>query len=165
MDDRARGREDAPGDYTAAKNDFKASMRQLSALIEGVASSPPVILFLLDEAHELQTGVGTVAVGSAMADLLYGMQLVPHLLVVSSTASKLSLVAPEPQRHPNAPPSTVPSSRYIERGGTLPQPYTFLAYNVFLPPFLKDSGPSLPDLACLRSAHFATRIGRPMSAF
>lgn len=88
VDRRAR-HTPAPLDLSQATKKFADSMIVLSAIVQGGANEAPVILFLIDEAHELETGVGTVALGSSMANLLSSMHAVPHLLVVSTTASKL----------------------------------------------------------------------------
>jgi hypothetical protein len=133
------------------------ALADLNALV----GSGPVLLNF-DEAHFLtsgsppvHSGLGVAGLMSAMADLA---QFPKHLVVLTSTATKLSSLAPAPGRRPSN--GEEPSERFYATAiSTLPQPFTTLSFNLF-----KLRKPGAPPLcpSQVRSLEIAAKLGRPL---
>lgn len=146
------------------------ALKNLCALLIGLkdSSARRTLLLYIDEAHELDAlgGVTVSAVNSVMADLLSkaeGMKLAaPHVLVLTSTTSQVSLLAPNPKMP--ASQTGLPSARWLETvtDGLL-QPWSLFPSNLYLRQHidsLRRSHTFTPR--SVQTLEFAMLVGRPL---
>jgi hypothetical protein len=121
------------------------------------------VVLHVDDAHHLNTpapqgkgpiGLGILGLISGMADLALVSN---HLVVLTSTDTKLASLAPYPAQMPVV---ILPSSRYARTpAGPLPMPFTTLSYNLF-DAHSAVEGPLTP--LKLRTESVARKFGRPL---